>query len=251
MSRIKDAFKNKKPFIGYITAGACGHKKTVSAALAMIDGGVDILELGIPFSDPVGDGPVIQCAHQRALKNKTTPSIVLEVVKEIRKKSKAPIVLMTYYNPILQAGKSFFLKAKKVGVDGILIIDLPIEEAQDYLKNMKASKLDPIFLVTPSTKSERLKKIASSSQGFIYYASQKGTTGVKKSLPRDLAKNVKQIKKISSKPVAVGFGIGSKKDAASVLKVADAFVVGSLFVSLLDQKATQEQIKNKARSLKP
>jgi len=158
---------------------------------------------------------------------------------------------MTYYNPILKGGKSFLTQAKKAGADGILVVDLPLEEAADYLKMMRSLKLDTIFLVTPNTSELRLMKIANASTGFIYYACQKGTTGMRASLPKDLSKKIKQIKKVSSKPIAVGFGIKSKCDAKEILNIADGFVVGSVFMDLIAKKGTLKQLQEIASKLKP
>lgn len=176
--KIAELFKKKKPFIGYMTAGDGGMEHSLEAALALVKGGVDLLEVGIPFSDPVADGPVIQDAMERSLKLGTTPNDVLKFVEAFRKKSDTPIVLFTYYNPILSAGADFLKKAKKCGADGMLIVDLPIEEADDYRKWTKEAGLDTVFLIAPSTPVERVQNIAMASSGFLYYVSRKGTTGV-------------------------------------------------------------------------
>lgn len=251
MSEIEKVFKEGKPFIGYLVAGDGGIDYSVKAALAMIKGGVGILELGIPFSDPIGDGEVIQRAAQRAIKNKIGLNEVIDVVKGVREKTDVPLVLMSYFNPLYTGGVSFLKKAKKAGVDGILIVDLPMEEEKEYFKAIKQLKLDSIFLLSPSTKEVREQKIINRAKGFLYYACQKGTTGERKSLPKDLAVNLKKIKCKTKKPVVVGFGIGSRKDAKEVLKHADGFVVGSAFVKLIEKKASFKAITDKAKELKP
>ncbi len=251
MTRISKAFEKEDLFIGYLTVGDSSLEFTKKAAFALEKGGVDILELGLPFSDPVADGPVIQAATTRALNNKTTPQDVLKVIRGIREKSDIPIVIMTYYNPILKGGKGFLSQAKKAGADGVLVVDLPVEEATSYLKMMRTLKLDTIFLVTPNTSELRLMKIVHASTGFIYYACQKGTTGMRSTLPKDLSKKIKQIKKVTSKPVAVGFGIKSKKDAKEILNSADGFVVGSAFMDFIAKKGSLKGLTELACKLKP
>ncbi len=220
MSRISKAFANKKAFIGYLTAG----KSKPEDFLALLKMGVNVLEVGISFSDPVADGVVIQKAMQEALAANTTPETALEIVRSIRKKSDVAIILFTYLNPIQRDLFGFLKRAKEAGVDGILIIDLPIEEYRGYCG------LDPIFVISPSTPIERIEKIASLAKGFIYYACRKGTTGAREDLPEDLAEKVAQIKAVCNLPVAVGFGISSRRAADEVLKLADGVVVGSHFV---------------------
>ncbi|MCH9633446.1 MAG: Tryptophan synthase alpha chain [Chlamydiae bacterium] len=251
MSRIATAFEKKDVFIGYLTVGDKSTTFTQKAALALERGGVDVLELGLPFSDPIGDGPVIQAAITRALANHTTPLDVLQVIREIRKKSSIPIVIMSYYNPLLKLGENFLSKAKRAGVDGLLVVDLPIDEAGNYLKTMRSLKLDTVFLITPNTSELRKMQIAQLSTGFIYYACQKGTTGMRSNLPKDLLKKVREIKSMTSKPVAVGFGVKSKNDAKEILKEAHGFVVGSAFMDLIAKKGTLKQLEELARKIKP
>lgn len=225
MSRISKAFANKNAFIGYLTAGDAGKKEF----LELIDVGVNLLEIGVPFSDPVADGPVIQKAMARALKKGTTPDSVLKIVKEIRDESDVAIVIFTYLNPIKNL-ESFLQKAKRAGADGILVVDLPLEEADEYRRLCTEIGLDPIFVIAPSTPPERIEKIAEAGRGFVYYACRKGTTGARSGLPEDLRDKVAQIRKKSNLPIAVGFGISERKTADEILKIADGFVVGSYFV---------------------
>ena len=190
MSRISKAFHNTSAFIGYLTAGAA----TASDFLALLDQGVNILEVGIPFSDPVADGPIIQKAMEEALARNITPEDVLEMVREIRNRSDVAIVLFTYFNPIQKDFPIFLHKAKAAGADGILVIDLPIEEASLYRMECMKNDLDPIFVISPSTPPSRVEHIAKMAKGFLYYACQKGTTGPREGLPEDLAIKIKTIK---------------------------------------------------------
>lgn len=226
MSRISKAFANKNAFIGYLTAGDAKKKEF----LELIENGVNLLEVGIPFSDPVADGPVIQKAMTRALLKGTTLDQVLELVKEIRGESQVPIVLFTYFNPIQKDLAGFLKKAKEAGADGILIVDLPLEEADEYRRLCDELHLDPIFVIAPSTPPERIEKIAEAGRGFLYYACRKGVTGARSGLAPDLKKKIAEIREKSSLPIAVGFGIQERKTADEILTVADGFVVGSYFV---------------------
>jgi len=227
MSRITESFKKKKLFIGYLTAG---DGDSLQKFRTLLDGGVDLLEIGIPFSDPVADGPVIQKAMIRSLSTKTNAKTALELVKMLRKESQAPIVMFTYFNPIQRNLPGFLAEAKEAGVDGILIVDLPPEEAGEYQSLCLKLGLDPIFVVAPSTPIDRIKRIASLGRGFIYYACRKGTTGARAGLPEDLADKVAEIRSVTDLPIAVGFGVSDLATAQNILKIADAFVVGSYLV---------------------
>jgi len=251
MRRIETLFKEKKPYIGYLTAGDGGMQRTLEAAQALVAGGVDLLEVGIPFTDPVADGPVIQDAMERALHAGTTPDSVLGFVSDFRKSSEVPIVLFSYYNPVLKGGKGFLKKAAEAGVDGILIVDLSIEEGGDFQKEAKEAGLDTIFLVAPSTPEERIQKIAKVSSGFIYYVSRKGTTGTKNNLPEDLREKVQTIKLHTSLPVVVGFGISSNDMTRKILQVADGFVVGSYLVDAIGSGKSAQEITQLTRGLVP
>jgi tryptophan synthase alpha chain len=226
MSRISQAFADKQAFIGYLTAG--DSKK--DHFMSLIEMGVNILEVGIPFSDPVADGPVIQRAMERALGAGTTPQSVLELVKELRSSTDVAIVVFTYFNPIQKDLEGFLRKAKEAGADGILVVDLPLEESTTYRNLCQSFGLSPIFVIAPSTPPERIRAICRVAQGFIYYACRKGTTGARSALPEDLPQKVAQIRAHTQLPIAVGFGISSRETANEVLKVADGFVVGSHFV---------------------
>lgn len=226
MSRISQAFAKKQAFIGYLTAGDSSKEHFLS----LIEMGVNILEVGIPFSDPVADGPVIQKAMERSLQAGTTPKKALQLVAELRKETEVAIVLFTYFNPIQRDLKGFLAQAKKVGADGVLVVDLPLEESATYQLLCKNFGLSPIFVIAPSTPPERIRAISNAAKGFIYYACRKGTTGARSSLPEDLAEKIAQIRTHTDLPIAVGFGISSRETANAVLKIADGFVVGSHFV---------------------
>ncbi|MBS0625711.1 MAG: tryptophan synthase subunit alpha [Verrucomicrobia bacterium] len=225
MSRIEALFANKKPMIAYLTAG---DGPTLYHLRALIEGGADLLEVGIPFSDPVADGPTIQKAMDRSLQAGTTPETVLELVAEL--KSPVPVILFTYFNPIQRDLKGFLEKAKLAGVDGVLVVDLPLEEAAEYASLCRRVGLDPIFVAAPSTPVERIELLSRAGKGFLYYACRKGTTGARNELPDDLAARIEEVKKASRLPVAVGFGIADSRSAKAVLEIADGCVVGSYLV---------------------
>lgn len=247
MSRLLEALKSKR-FIGYVTGGV---ESSVDAALAQIEGGVDLLEVGLPFSDPVADGPVIQEANQRALKEGATPQSVLESIKKIRERSNIPIVLMTYYNPLLKGGPAFYQQMALAGVDGLLVVDLPPEEASEHCRLAKMSGIDLIFLVSPTTSDERLKLVASLSTGFIYYACRKGTTGMRNHLPDDVNDQIQRIKAVTTLPVVIGFGIADRASAAAALEVAEGFVVASAFIHHLNKGGEPQQLNAIAKSIDP
>lgn len=251
MSPIRELFKQKKPYIGYLTAGDGGLQKTEEMALALIEGGVDLLELGIPFSEPIADGPVIQGAVERALQAGTTPDEILDLVTRLRLKTKTPIVIMTYFNPILAAGAPFLKEAKTAGVDGFLIVDLPPEEGEEYLSWMEEASLDTIFIIAPSTPEERIPLICSATTGFVYYACRKGTTGMKEGVPEDLPEKVGEIRLHTDLPIAVGFGISSAKTAAEILKYSDGFIVGSLLVKAAHEQTNPSEVTRLTASIDP
>lgn len=230
MSRISKAFANKAK-IAYLTAGDGGIEKNIEYFLALVNGGINLLEVGIPYSDPVADGPVIQAAMERSLKANTTASIALEIVAKIREQSEAAMIVFTYYNPIQNDLAGFLAKVKQAGADGILVVDLPYEEAANYYHLCKVLDLAPITVVAPSTTDERMKYILHGlDSGFIYYACQKGTTGTRNGLPDDLEKQLSKIKAISKLPVAVGFGVANSQMVKEILAVSDGCVVGSYLV---------------------
>ncbi len=255
MSSIDEIFKQKHPFLGFVVAGDGGVDYCVECCLELVAGGVDILEIGFPFSDPVADGPVIQRASARSLKGGTTSSTILEIARRIRQKSQVPLLLFSYCNPLLKRGNEYLFELKSAGFDAILTVDLPPPEEQGlpngYYDALKNAGLQPVFLVSPSTDEGRLKKIGAMSEGFLYYACQKGTTGMRKALPEDFQFHISRIRQQSSLPVAAGFGIADRDNAYAALKYADGFVVGSAFVALMENKASPEDLKLLAQRIDP
>jgi tryptophan synthase alpha chain len=252
MNRIDEVFKKGKVFVGYLTAGHKGLDYSFQAVLSLIAGGVDLLEIGVPFSDPVADGPVIQNAMNDALIRKVTIFDTLELIRKIRKHSNIPIVLFCYLNPILQIGYGNILKhAKDVGVDGFLIVDLPLEESAEYIAKCNEHDVSPIFVIAPSSRPERIKQINKKAKGFLYYACRKGTTGVKNGLPDGFKKHIKLIKQNSKLPVVVGFGVGSCRVAKEIISIADGFVVGSLFVDAINQGTAAKELRKLAMKVDP
>jgi len=224
--------------IAYITAGDPSLDATLKFVLALADAGADVIELGIPFSDPLADGPTIQRASERALKSGTTLAQVIDLVRDIRKSSEVPIVLFGYYNPVLQMGLEVFASAAaNVGADGVLITDLTPEESDDYRRILAVHHLDTIFLGAPTSTDERLAKIAGVSSGFLYLISRTGITGAKDALPDDLPALLRRARKVTQLPIAVGFGISLPGHVSVLGGLADAAVVGSALVSEIE-KAT-------------
>lgn len=251
MNTIQQVFKYKQPFIGYLTGGDGGLNYGVESALALIEGGVDILEIGLPFSEPVADGPVIQRASHRALKDGATPHLLLEMAVRLRKFTRAPLILFSYYNPLLKGGLGYLEQLQSAGFDGVLIVDYPPLLEQSYMQKMQHVQLASVFITTPSTSQERLKELSERSESFLYYACQKGTTGIRQTLPTDFENQLKRIRSHSSVPIAAGFGIGDRKSAQQALQCADGFVVGSAFVRLMENQADPSQLKACAQSIDP
>ncbi|AAP05309.1 tryptophan synthase subunit alpha [Chlamydia caviae] len=255
MNRIETAFKNTKPFIGYLTGGDGGFDYSVACAHALIRGGVDILEIGFPFSDPVADGPIIQKAHTRALEEKTDSTTILEIAKALRETSNIPLVLFSYYNPLLQKGPQYLHQLKAAGFDAVLIVDLPIpqhaNESEPFFQALIEAKLFPIVLATPSTREERLLQIRKLAKGFLYYVSQKGTTGIRSKLSDDFSTQIARLRCYFQIPIVAGFGIANRASAAAALKHADGIVVGSAFVEKLEKKISPEELTTFAQSIDP
>jgi len=227
--------------VAYITCGDPDLDTSRDVALAAIRAGADVIELGVPFSDPVADGPIIQRASERALKHGTNLSGVLEVARQIRAQSKAGLIIFSYLNPILQFGlDKFCAAAKEAGVDGALVTDLPVEEAADYLKAMKAQKLAPVFLAAPTSTDERLRDVARNSRGFVYAISRTGITGTRQELAGDARSLVERLRTHTKLPIAVGFGVSTPEQFAEVGSFADAAVVGSAIVQTIEQNPGRE-----------
>lgn len=234
-------FDRRPALVAYLTCGDPDLRVTREVALAAISAGAEVLELGVPFSDPVADGPVIQRASERALKNGVALSDVLKVAAEIRRESDAGLIVFSYLNPILRMGmENFAAKAAEVGVDGSLITDLPVEEADEYLRQMRKHNLATVFLAAPTSTDARLKRIAELSTGFVYAVSRTGITGARKELPQDAEKLVQRLRKFTKLPIAVGFGISVPEQFASVGKFAEAAVVGSAIVQTIESNPGTE-----------
>ncbi len=240
--RIKTTFaslkeRGEKALIAFITAGDPDMKTTVALVRELEASGADIIELGIPFSDPMADGPTIQASSERALKNGVTIPDVLGAVAEIRSKSAIPIVLFGYYNPVFVFGlKKFAQEAKRAGCDGVLMVDLPAEEAGDLKKELDAHGLDLIFLLTPTSDAGRIRLISGMASGFLYFISVTGVTGARAALSSNIPAFVKKIKKASILPVAVGFGISSPEQARKASQESDGVIVGSALINKIAGK---------------
>jgi len=227
--------------VAYITAGDPSLDATRDFVLALADAGADVIELGVPFSDPLADGPTIQRASERALKAGASLAGVLELVRRIRESSQVPLVLFTYFNPILQMGlEKFAAAAAQVGADGVLVTDLTPEESEDYRHIIHAQNLDTIFLAAPTSDDERLRKISACSSGFLYLISRTGVTGAKDSLPDDLPGLLRRVRHFTEMPVAVGFGISLPGHVSVLGGLADAAVVGSALVSEIEKASSVE-----------
>jgi tryptophan synthase alpha chain len=261
LAKVFERLKIRKEgaLIGYITAGDPEPSCTPLLAEALINGGVDILELGLPFSDPIADGATIQAASVRALNAGTTPKKVLDMAKEIKRKHNVPIVIMTYYNPVFRMGlEKFFSLARDCSVDGLIVPDLPVEEAGDYRKVAISYAVDTIFLAAPSTSAERLRRIVASSSGFLYLVSHFGVTGEKERLEDSTIHLIKHVLPYTTGhvPLAVGFGISKPAHVRSIMEAgADAVIVGSAFVKIVQKNVgninrTVAEIRRVAQELK-
>jgi tryptophan synthase alpha chain len=248
MGRIGGKFeslreKKEKALIVYLTAGDPLLSVTKKLILGLEKAGVDILEIGVPFSDPTADGPVIQAASQRALKAGTTLEGVLELVTEVRKVSEIPIVLFGYFNPIFAYGvKKFAQTARRAGVDGVLVVDLPYEESKELRMYTDPVGIDFISLIAPTTGKERLTKIAADATGFLYYISITGITGTAAPKIDNIKREVGKIRKITKLPIAVGFGISKPQQAREIARFADGVVIGSAVVRLIDENKNNRDL---------
>jgi tryptophan synthase alpha chain len=235
-------FENKPALVAYVTSGDPDLNTTREIVLAAIRAGAAVIELGVPFSDPLADGPVIQRASERALQHGTSLDQVLKLASEIREQSQSVgLVIFSYLNPLLQMGLEKFCKiARLAGVDGVLVTDLPVEEAGTYLAEMHKNDLAPVFLAAPTSTDDRLKRIARASRGFVYAVSRTGVTGTRKQLPEDAQSLVKRLRKFTPLPIAVGFGISTPEQFAAVGGYADAAVVGSAIVETIERNPGKE-----------
>ncbi len=251
MSRISEKLKElkkkkKTALIPFITAGDPDLKTTKALVLEMERRGADIIELGVPFSDPIADGPTIQAAGIRAMKHKISLEDILKLVKDLRRKTEVPLVLMTYYNLFYNYGiERFAVQAKKSGVDGVIAADLPVEEASELKKYARKNNLDTIFLASPTSPPQRLKLIAKETRGFIYYVSLTGVTGVREELAEDLISSLKRLKRLTKKPIAVGFGISKPEHIRKIRRYADGAVVGSAIISVIEKNLKSKDLVKK------
>jgi len=242
MSRIGERFARlrrdgARGFVAFITAGDPSLERTLSAARDLDQAGADVLELGVPFSDPLADGPVIQRSSERALRRGTTLADVLETVRSLRRESELPVLLFGYFNPFLRYGLDRLARdAKAAGVDGVLVTDLPPEEAGDWLREARAHDLDTVFLAAPTSPDARLRSVAAASRGFVYAVSRTGITGERERLSEEAGPLVNRIKSMTTEPVALGFGISTPEQVGAAAAAADAVVVGSALVRFLEEK---------------
>ena len=255
MNRIDHTFgqlreKGRKALIPYIMAGDPSLERTKKYVLDLESAGADIIELGVPFSDPLADGPTIQQAAERSLTKGTTLKKVLNLVKEIRKDSDIPLILMTYFNPVFKFGiESFVRDAVRNGVDGVIIPDLIPDEAGDFVKLAKQHDLNTIFLLAPTSTGDRINKVIRVSSGFIYYVSITGITGSKLTTGKTMKSTLNAIKKRAKQPVAVGFGISNAREAKEVAKLADGVIIGSAIVKLIHKKKSIKEFVKEIRKV--
>jgi tryptophan synthase alpha chain len=260
MTRIAGLFDQlkrdgRKGLIAYITAGDPSPERTPALVDALVRGGADLIELGVPFSDPIADGPVIQRGGERALKAGTTLLRVLEIAAQIRERSQVPLLLFTYLNPVMRYGLDALARdAASCGIDGCLLIDASVEEAHDYVGAMHRHGLDTVFLATPTSTPRRQKLVAEYSTGFVYLVSRTGVTGERDSLSATVAPLVSSMRAVTDLPLAVGFGVSNPEQVGELGKQADAVVVGSAFVRLiernLDNPSLEIQLESFTRELK-
>jgi tryptophan synthase alpha chain len=226
----------KKAFVAFVTAGDPSLDRTVEVAIELERGGVDVLELGVPFSDPLADGPVIQRSSERALARGTTLAGVLDAVRRIRRRTELPLLVFSYLNPLLRYGLTRLAReAKDAGADGVLATDLPPEEAEEWLSVAREAELDTVFLASPTSPDERLRRVADASRGFVYAISRTGVTGERATLSADTRPLLERLRALTEVPVAVGFGISTPEQARAASEVADGVVVGSALVRFLEE----------------
>jgi tryptophan synthase alpha chain len=248
LSRLAAAFallrqRGERALVPYFTAGHPSLGETRELILAAARAGADIVELGVPFSDPLADGPVVQRASHRALAAGITLPQVLGLVRELRREVTIPLVLMTYYNPVLAMGLGAFARgAAAAGVDGVIVVDLPPEEAGPLRAETRGAALDLIHLVAPTSTPSRMRLIARASSGFLYMVSVTGVTGARAALPSDLVGNLRTLRAITTKPICVGFGIGTPEQARTAGRFADGVIVGSAVVSLVERHAGSDRL---------
>ena len=245
MSRIASVFakQNHTALIPYITVGYPSIETTLKVVPLLADNGCDIVELGIPFSDPLADGATIQKASHQALMQGVTPAICLEVVKELRQRVEIPLVFMTYYNPVLKFGlEEFCLKCAETGIDGLIIPDLPPDEGEELEQPARKHELDLIYLLAPTSNEKRIDLVVNKSSGFIYLVSLTGVTGSRDKLPNDLESFVDRVKEKTQTPLCVGFGVSTPEQAQRIGKIADGVIVGSRIIQSIEDDISLENV---------
>lgn len=253
MSRISQAFAQARQakriaFIPYLTAGDPSLQATVDLALALRGCGADLIELGVPFSDPLADGEVIQRAAARALARGTTLASVLETAARIRQMSDVPLLLFSYLNPLMRMGWSrFAAAARTAGIDGVLATDLPVEEAGEYVAALAEAGLEPVFMAAPTTSDERLEAIGRASKGFLYYVTRTGVTGERSALPPETAERVHRLRRTTSLPIALGFGVSGREQVRQAAACADGVVVGSALVRVVEEAGESADLADRLR----
>jgi tryptophan synthase alpha chain len=252
MSQITSVFKpGHKALIAYITVGYPDIEATPKIASILADNGCDIIELGIPFSDPLADGATIQKASYHALQRGTTPQVCLDIASQLRQKISVPLVFMTYYNPVLNFGlESFCQSCQEAGINGLIVPDLPPEEGAELENTTKKHDLDLIYLLAPTSTGERIAEVAARSRGFIYLVSLTGVTGARDTLPSDLESFVKRVRQKAKQPLCVGFGVSNPEQAKRVAMIADGVIVGSRLIQLVEEDATLASLKSFVSSLR-
>jgi len=253
MSRIESVFKhaNHKALIPYVTVGYPSLEATLKVVPLLVKNGADIIELGIPFSDPLADGVTIQRASFQALQKGVKPRTCIGVAEKLRQKVNVPLVFMSYFNPLFQYGLDKFCRdSAQAGIDGLIIPDLPPEEGNALEKVAVRNNIDVIYLLAPTSTKERIRLVAEHSHGYIYMVSVTGVTGARKELPKNLARFIARVRKITDKPLCVGFGIGMPEQAQEVAQIADGVIVGSRLIQLIEQDPTLKQVGDLVRGMK-
>lgn len=253
-TRISEMFERcrgqqRKAFIAYLTAGDPSPDHTASLVLALERGGADLIELGVPFSDPIADGPVIQRASDRALRAGTRLAQILQIVQEVRRQSQIPLLLFSYLNPLLRYGfEKLARDAARAGIDGALLTDLCVEEAEEPVRKLREENLDTVFLAAPTSTERRLRLVAEHSSGFVYLVSRTGVTGEQASLSDSAAPLTRRMRELTDLPVAVGFGISTPEQVAEAAAVADGVVVGSAIVRQIETHAANADLSERVEA---
>jgi tryptophan synthase alpha chain len=253
MSRIAQAFQlpGRAALIGYVTVGYPSQGATLKAVTVLEEAGCDMVELGIPFSDPLADGVTIQRASHEALEAGVTTTVCLEMAAKLRQRVSLPLLFMTYYNPVLRFGLELFCRASaQAGMDGLIVPDLPPEEGRALEKASSADGLDLVYLLAPNSTPERIALVAQHSRGFIYLVSLTGVTGVRQSLPTGLGDFVARVRHYTSQPLCIGFGVASPEQAKRLASVADGVIVGSRLIQLIEEDSSLESLRDFVASLR-